>query len=485
MSKVKKRVIVIGGGFAGLGAARTLLSSDKTFDVTLLEGRSQLGGRIRSVPLEEESLDGQVIELGATLLHGEEGNSLYELACKLRIGTVKSTHRSPNQILYLSSDGAIVPTDTVDHSCQIVSDIFEELCVCSETNDWSYSLYPTDPRWTKVDSLKPNTYSEYILSRVESIISGNKPQTHSKADSRDLTLQMAEYWLRREDISNGSDKADPTSYHEFSFPLGDRNIPICGGYRKIVESLEADIPQEMIHFNKEVCNIDWSNSEVSVYCTDDTVYIGDHVIITVSLGVLKSTQLFSPPLPLRKQEAINKLGFGLVVKLGMKFDQSLIEDCYRKISFVWREEERHLLKSSYPWALHMYCIDRVGSSNWWMGWFTNQEAIQVQELPEDVLIEGMTKVLGLFLKRPVAPPTSLLTVSWGLEKFFKGSYSFNAVGSNRKDREELATPIDGVMPLQLLFAGEATHRTLYSTTNGAFDTGIREGQRLIQYYDTQ
>lgn len=37
-------------------------------------------------------------------------------------------------------------------------------------------------------------------------------------------------------------------------------------------------------------------------------------------------------------------------------------------------------------------------------------------------------------------------------------------------------------PLQVLFAGEATHVNFYTTTHGAYITGIREAQRLIDLY---
>ena len=49
----------------------------------------------------------------------------------------------------------------------------------------------------------------------------------------------------------------------------------------------------------------------------------DYVITTVSLGVLKADHesLFEPKLPKRKIEAIQKLGFGLVDKIFLEFEQ--------------------------------------------------------------------------------------------------------------------------------------------------------------------
>ncbi len=32
-----------------------------------------------------------------------------------------------------------------------------------------------------------------------------------------------------------------------------------------------------------------------------------------------------------------------------------------------------------------------------------------------------------------------------------------------------------------MFAGEATHKTQFSTTHGAYNTGVREAKRILSY----
>ena len=53
------KVVVVGAGLAGLAAARTL--TDHGCDVTVLEARQRVGGRVWSVTLE----NGEIAELGA------------------------------------------------------------------------------------------------------------------------------------------------------------------------------------------------------------------------------------------------------------------------------------------------------------------------------------------------------------------------------------------------------------------------------------
>ncbi|KTF69171.1 flavin monoamine oxidase family protein [Sphingomonas sp. HT-1] len=66
-------VLVIGGGAAGIGAARTL--ADAGVDVLLIEADARLGGRART-----EHIAGMALDIGAGWLHSAEHNPWVELA---------------------------------------------------------------------------------------------------------------------------------------------------------------------------------------------------------------------------------------------------------------------------------------------------------------------------------------------------------------------------------------------------------------------
>lgn len=66
-------VVVIGGGAAGIGAARTLADAGR--EVLLVEASNRLGGRART-----EQIDGLALDLGAGWLHSAEHNPWVELA---------------------------------------------------------------------------------------------------------------------------------------------------------------------------------------------------------------------------------------------------------------------------------------------------------------------------------------------------------------------------------------------------------------------
>ncbi|OWY58531.1 hypothetical protein B7486_79465, partial [cyanobacterium TDX16] len=66
-------VVVVGAGASGLAAAQQL--AEAGFEVQVLEARERIGGRIWT-----EDLDGTPVDLGASWIHGVDGNPTTELA---------------------------------------------------------------------------------------------------------------------------------------------------------------------------------------------------------------------------------------------------------------------------------------------------------------------------------------------------------------------------------------------------------------------
>jgi hypothetical protein len=79
-----------------------------------------------------------------------------------------------------------------------------------------------------------------------------------------------------------------------------------------------------VTYNKRVRDVSYNSAEVVLTTEDNAVYRADYAIITVPLGVLKSSDAssqvtFSPALPPATANGIAQLGFGNVVKVALLF----------------------------------------------------------------------------------------------------------------------------------------------------------------------
>jgi len=85
------------------------------------------------------------------------------------------------------------------------------------------------------------------------------------------------------------------------------------GYSSLLPGLTGGYE---IRLSSRITQIDWSDGVVL-----NGEHVFDAVIVTVPLGVLKAgTITFKPALPERKKQAIDRLGFGVLDKLYLRFD---------------------------------------------------------------------------------------------------------------------------------------------------------------------
>ena len=97
-SDINLPIIIIGAGIAGIACAKKLQENGKK--VTILEARSRTGGRIDSL-----QSDADVFDLGASWIHGVEGNPIWEITQENHIATTvfnydKSQYFHENGLLF-------------------------------------------------------------------------------------------------------------------------------------------------------------------------------------------------------------------------------------------------------------------------------------------------------------------------------------------------------------------------------------------------
>lgn len=175
-------------------------------------------------------------------------------------------------------------------------------------------------------------------------------------DSRNQTIayDFLDFFQSYVDSSEGAFTwFEPSAESDYRDCPGDLGLNWNGrGYKTILDLLMQKFPNsstplpidDKIILNKEVQKIVWDSKEdgVIVKCLDGSWYHGDHVIFTPSLGVLKEKhgQLFEPQLPIQKQNAIEKLGIGAVMKIMLLFDKPWWPNTFTGASFIWSAEHK-------------------------------------------------------------------------------------------------------------------------------------------------
>ena len=190
------------------------------------------------------------------------------------------------------------------------------------------------------------------------------------------------------------------------------------------------------------------------------------VVVTVPLGVLKRDGVaFVPGLPDRHEQAIHRLGVGVLSKTFLRFEKP-----FWPVQEDWQEylgphhgawaEWFSLAKSGPPVLVAFHGGDRA-------------RAIEKAK-PEDVRGEA-THALRAMFGHTIPAPVAITTTRWSRDRFAHGSYSTNAVGSTRADRVALGRPVAG----RIFFAGEATEPDYSSTVHGAFRSGRRVARQVV------
>ncbi|RXM33137.1 Spermine oxidase, partial [Acipenser ruthenus] len=502
----RPRIVVIGAGLAGLAATKTLLENGFT-DVTVLEASDRIGGRVQSVQLGHATL-----ELGATWIHGATGNPVFHLAEDN--GLLEETtdeERSVGRISlyakngvahYLTNAGGRIPKDLVEEFSDVYNEVYEL------TQEFFQSGKP-------VGAESQNSVGIFTRDVVRQRI---RLDPDDSEITKKLKLAMLQQYLKVESCESSSPSMDEVSLSEFGewteIPGAHHVIP--SGFIKIVELLARDIPERVLQLQKPIRCVHWNRSvrneiaesedhnsdhrcqgyPVYVECEDCELIPADHVIVTASLGVLKKSNevLFSPGLPEDKVMAIEKLGISTTDKIFLEFSEPFWSPECNSIQFVW-EDEALLENLTYPEELWykkicsfdvLYPPERYGYML--SGWICGDEALTMEKYDDETVAETCAELLRKFTGNQNIPkPRRILRSSWGSNPHFRGSYSFTRVGSTGTDVEKLAMPLPytestKAPPLQVLFAGEATHRKFYSTTHGALLSGQREAARLIELY---
>lgn len=423
-------VIVVGAGVAGLAAARALVLAGQ--DVVVLEARDRIGGRTWT-----DAALGVPVDLGASWIHGVDGNPLWELASAFGMDTVEFTVGS------FQFDGR--PIAWHDPAGARVADaaaasFVDDLRTVDRLLDGAVAT--AAPGVTYADA------GETVLS--------------SLGWSGDRAARVREYLAHRSEDLCGAPVADLDAHGLEEEHVAGDEVVFPGGYGQYAAALAEGLD---VRTDVVVTEVDQNDERVLVTTADGSEYCAAQVIVTVPLGVLQAGDVtFSPPLSPPLLGAMDRLGFGVYDKVFLRFPTR-----FWGSDWVIRQQG----SAGVDWH-SWYDMSRATGEPVLAALVGGAGARRLEQLSDDAIVaEGLAALRWMF-GEAVPVPEAVRITRWAADPFAHGSYSYLHVGASPADHDLLGTP-DGRVQL----AGEATWGDDPATVHGALLSGLRAAGRVL------
>ncbi|KZT05264.1 amine oxidase [Laetiporus sulphureus 93-53] len=451
LREVDPTVLILGGGVAGVIAARTLYEQGIT-DFIIVEARDELGGRLQT---ETIGMPGNewVVERGANWVQGTQTadgpvNPIWELVQKHQVKTVYSDWSG--SITTYDESGAVNYTDIFNDS----DDYFTTLTVVAGervqkqlvdlTARSGYSLIDAKPMTPAEKACEYYQFDwEYAQTPVESSL-------------------IASSW------------ANNFTYDPDMGGFGDDNMMSIDqrGFKHFIQTEAAEFLQPpQVMYNATVADIAYSTDGVSVTLTNGTELVADYALCTFSLGVLQNDDVtFEPQLPDWKQEAIQSMVMATYTKIFLQFEEDF-----------WFDTQLGLYadttRGRYPVWQNMNLTAFFPGSGVIFVTVTGEYSVRIEALSDDEVKAEVLQVLQTMYPNATIPePTAFYFPRWHTNPLFRGSYSNWPPSFTSGHHTNLRATVDE----RLWFAGEATSIKYFGFLHGAYYEGLNVATSMAQ-----
>lgn len=405
-----------------------------------------------------------------SFIHGLAGNPLYRLAQEYKLKLFRPDQQAENPLGSVYSPEG--PPLSQDISARLGFNSMRTLfSTAEESAQESPEGYPKDTEsladW--VFDKSRSTLFEGLKSEEEQTYVSNLAKSWDGWIGASLDKVSFRYW-----------QSDVT----YTGP----DATIVDGYRGIYEPL-ADIVRRHkgsdIKLSREVISLTYDEENECVTVETKPTSLGDkgqkdteeaamlsytapYVVCTLPLGVLqKSPPRFCPALSLRRSEAIDRIGMGLLNKVIVTYDKCFWPKDQPFLSFLPSQASEAFLPTCKDRALlaqNYYLVKRKNTLVFYLG---AESGAEVEKLSDEQVKTRIHAVLNHhFGSEPNFPsgdngPASIIVTRWLSDPYSHGSYSYIKPATadaatpipTPYDYAELARP---AWDEHLFFAGEAT-----------------------------
>jgi monoamine oxidase len=418
----KVDILIIGAGASGLMAAREL--ARKGFQVTILEARSRIGGRIFTF---SESKFDDPVEGGAEFIHGKQ---------KLTIQLLKEYG-----IKHTPAKGRIVQNrfGEAETERDLVPEYHRQLA----------SKLKAQKRDVPMKQFMGKHFAGKEYKQLRQAVQGFV-EGYESARLDDFSAHMfREEWLAAEDW---------------------KQFRVTDGYGTLTNALAKECKALgcKIKLSSAVTSITWKKHDVAVHCGNGRIYHARQVIITVPLGVLQENGIrFSPALP-AKMKALKQLGYGNVIKIQLQFKtqfwlekdvQERVGEKLKDLFFLFTHEDVPTWWTQHPTESALLT-----------GWLSGPEAKKLCRKTNGELLRTALQSLASFFKTNVRTLRKQVKgwkiINWSGDPYTRGSYAYATVNAAK-----FRTTAGKMEKDTLFFAGEYLHDEP-GTVEAALQSGL-------------
>lgn len=478
MSSRTTRVTIIGAGISGLKAAESLLSNSKftANDIVILEAQDRIGGRLKTTD-QSQSKVGIQYDLGASWFHDSLNNIVLNDMINQELLDVKNdVYYDDKDVQAYSSKGKVPIVDKQLN--RVLEDIekFINLHFHDSINTPDLSLH--------------DIVAKFFDDRDKFLTPEQKQ--YCGRMMRYLELWFGICW-------------DKISGKYAVMDHQGRNLLNKKGYGFLVESLARNIPESSLLLNQEVKRIVRNNKEgtkkVLVETTNGLKVFSDYLIVTVPHSVLALEPNLAhgiewePKLPQNMMDAFNSIHFGALGKVVFEFDSIFWDNEQDRFQIIANElktpdglsDKLDQLPDPFTYPAYVVNFSRVHGKS------TKGSLVILMQAPLTNYLEAHPEQAWLYYKPmlqqlavgtdvTIPDPINTIVTDWTVNPWARGSYSAMFTDDDPSDLIiQLSGEFEscGIRESYIRFAGEHTISDGAGCVHGAYNSGIREAQWIL------
>ncbi len=410
----KENIVVLGAGLSGLSAAYEL--AQRGYQVTVLEGRDRVGGRIKT--LREPFRDGQYVELGGELI-GDGYKRMFGYVKSFEVPYEEVPERFETSGSVSSLQWGTGTTAIIKRKLYPVGSVLDPHPY-GLTGDEAKGLPPVLLMTHLRQMAQEATRDPAKLVEFDKVSLGEALRKRGLSFEAVRLINIALNYNSIESVSAGGVLFDAKR----RMTAGTRALRVIGGNDRLMAAFRDNAAAAGAKFilNARVRKITQNAAGASVSFTGRNGRLqsltADKVVCTIPFSVLRGIE-FSPALPPEKSKAVNDLAYTRVTKV--YFQGKRFEWDRRAIgTSVWTDTA---LERIYEMA-----GDRGDLRGIFTVWMDGDGAHQAERLGDPVRIAWARTNLEKMLPFMKGQIERSATKSWTNDDFSRGAFAHLTVG---------------------------------------------------------